>query len=282
MALALNSVKNLILDMDGVLWRGETPLPGLANFFTTLRELDVGFVLATNNATRVAVQYTEKLARFGVRVPPDHILTSAETTASYLSRSYPPGATVYAVGEAGLRQALQDAGFDLLPPNGLVAPEARADVVVVGLDRAACWERLASAAYLILNGARFVGTNSDVSFPTEMGPLPGAGALLAVVEKATGVAPEVIGKPAPAIFHEALRRLSAQPGTTAMVGDRLETDIAGAHAAGLPAILVLSGVTRRAQLPGNPVQPDAVFDDISTLATALRRARREEGNGREI
>lgn len=282
MALTLNTIKNLILDMDGVLWRGETPMPGLPAFFDTLRELGVGFVLATNNATRVAAQYTGKLQSFGVHVAPEQILTSAETTAAYLKHHYPPGTTVYAVGEAGLRHALADTGFDLLPSRGLVSPDTRADLVVVGLDREACWEQLASASYLVHHGAHFVGTNGDVSFPTEMGPLPGAGALLAVVEKATGVAPDVVGKPARAVFDEALRRLDAGPGTTVMVGDRLETDVAGAHAAGLRAILVLSGVTQREHLSDHPVQPDAIFDDIGALAAALREARREEGYGREI
>jgi 4-nitrophenyl phosphatase len=281
MTLELNEIEDLIVDMDGVLWHGETALPGLADFFATLNELGIGFMLATNNATRVASQYTDKLARFGVTVPPEQILTSAEVTASHLAHHYPPQTTVYVVGEDGLRLALARHGFDLLPTGGLVAPGTRAGLVVVGLDRQACWEQLASAAYLIQNGAHFIGTNGDVTFPTEAGPLPGAGALLALLETATGVAPEIMGKPERAVFEEALSRLGATAATTAMVGDRLETDIAGAQAAGLPAILVLSGVTHRDQLAPHPVQPELVCQDIRELALALREARQEVVGGRQ-
>jgi 4-nitrophenyl phosphatase len=280
MTLELNEIENLIIDMDGVLWHGETALPGLTDFFTTLNELGIGYVLATNNATRVASQYTEKLARFGVTVNPEQILTSAEVTASHLEHHYPPETTVYVVGEDGLRLALARHGFRLLPAGGLVAPGTRAGLVVVGLDRQACWEQLASAAHLIQNGAHFIGTNGDVTFPTETGPLPGAGALLALVEAATGIAPEIMGKPARAVYEEALLRLGATPATTAMVGDRLDTDIAGAQAAGLPGILVLSGVTSRQQLARHPVEPDLVYEDIRELAAALREGRQEVIDGR--
>jgi 4-nitrophenyl phosphatase len=280
MALTLQTIRTLILDMDGVLWRGETPMPGLAEFFATLRELDIGFVLATNNATKVATQYTEKLARFGVAVAPEQILTSSEATAAYLRGRYAAGASTYAVGEVGLRFALEDAGFSLLPAGGLVSGGTQVDVVVVGLNRDACWEQLASAAYLVNQGALFVGTNGDVSFPTEMGPLPGAGALVAMVEAATGVKPVIVGKPSPAMFEEALRRLDAKRETTVMVGDRLETDIAGAKSVGLRTLLVLSGVTTRERLLESDIQPDAAINDIGSLASALREAHVKEVNGR--
>lgn len=280
MTFDLSKIKNLILDMDGVLWHGDIPAPGLVHFFETLRELEIGFVLATNNATRIATQYTQKLARFGVAVPPELILTSAEATAGHLQRHYPEGATVFAVGEKGLHEALRSYGFTLLPDEGFVGQDARADVVVVGLSRFACWDQLASAAYLVQRGARFVGTNSDATFPSEVGPVAGAGALLAFVETASGATPELVGKPQRAMFDEALRRLGARPDNTAVVGDRLETDIAGGQAAGLHAILVLSGVTTEATLAGHPVQPEMVCADIGALAAALLAARREEVHGR--
>jgi 4-nitrophenyl phosphatase len=275
MSIDLKTIHNLILDMDGVLWHGDRPLPGLVALFQTLDELDIGYVLATNNATKVADQYSAKLARFGVAVPPEQIMTSAEVTASYLAHYYSRGSRVYVVGEEGLRQALLARGFEIVVADGLVAPGTHADLVVVGLDRHACWEQLASASYLIHHGARFVGTNGDVTFPTEVGPLPGAGSLLAMVEAATGVSPEIMGKPAPAVFEEALQRLGGTVTNTAMVGDRLDTDIAGAQQAGLPAILLLSGVTHCDQLASQAIQADLVFADIRELAQALRMARKE-------
>lgn len=280
MTLDLRQLENLILDMDGVLWHGDIPMPGLAHFFETLRRLEIGFVLATNNATRIATQYTKKLAGFGVAIPPELILTSAEATAGHLQRQYPEGATVYAAGEIGLHEALRSHGFTLLPDEGFVGPDARADVVVVGLSRFVCWDQLASAAYLIQHGARFVGTNADATFPSEVGPVAGAGALLAFVETASGVAPEIVGKPERAMFEEALRRLGARPDNTAVVGDRLETDIAGGQATGLHTILVLSGVVSEEGLALSALQPEMVCADITALADALLATRREEVHGR--
>lgn len=266
-------IQNLILDMDGVLWLGETPLPGLVEFFETVRSLNLGFVLATNNATKTTTQYTEKLLRFGIEVPTSAILTSAEATAHYLSKQYPEGASVYVVGEEGLRLALKNCGFQLLAEEDdgiLSASRLQADLVVVGFTRHACYRQLASAATLVNNGARFVGTNPDVTFPHEIGPLPGAGALLAFIQAATGRAPLVIGKPGRAIFEEALHRLGSSPEATAMVGDRLETDISGAQAAGLKTILLLTGVTKREQLAGSDIVPDLVMEGLEQLTGYLK------------
>lgn len=263
---------NLILDMDGVLWRGETPMPGLAAFFGTLDRLHINYVLATNNATKVATQYAEKLERFGVTVAPEAILTSAEATASYLQERLGPGKVAYVVGDNGLRLAMERNGFRLLTPktsDGAVVAGDSVDVVVVGFTPDACYSHLASAAHLINQGALFVGTNPDVSLPHEIGPLPGTGAFLAFLEAATGREPIVVGKPGRAVFEEALRRLGGRDAETAMVGDRLETDIAGARAAGLKSILLLSGVTRPEHLSQSDIKPDFVFDDIQELGRYL-------------
>jgi 4-nitrophenyl phosphatase len=269
----LTEIDNLILDMDGVLWRGETPMPGLGAFFETLQDLDVNYVLATNNATKVATQYSEKLARFGVEVPPRKILTSAEATAAHLREEYPAGVSAYVVGEEGLQQAMREQGFDLLEAEGFVGAESRTELVVVGFTRHVCYSQLASAAHLIVNGARFVGTNPDPSFPSEVGPLPGAGALLSFIQTGTGVEPLVIGKPGRAIFEEAMRRLGGSPQNTAMVGDRLETDIKGAQATGLYTILLLSGVTGVEKVEGHERQPDLICQDIKELSGYLQEAR---------
>ena len=270
MTLELKTIENLILDMDGVLWRGETPMAGLNDFFDTLNELEIRYVLATNNATKVATQYTEKLENFGISVRPEQILTSAEATADFLHNRYPSGTFAYVVGEEGLRHAMRQKEFEVVAGDGFVGTEVRAELVVVGFTRYVCYEHLASAAHLIHQGARFVGTNPDVTFPSERGPLPGAGSLLAFLEAATGAKPLIVGKPSPTIFREALERLGGTPERTAMVGDRLETDIKGAQAAGLHTILLLSGITGREETTQSDIQPDSVCEDIAELNRRLR------------
>lgn len=264
----MQAIKNLILDMDGVLWRGETPMPGLVEFFAALRRKRINFVLATNNATKTAVMYTEKLARFGVQISPEQILTSAETTAVYLSERYEGGTAVYVIGEQGLHDALTAKGFHIITPeqaqNGTTTP-----LVVVGFNRHVTYGDLAMGALLVTKGAAFIGTNPDPSIPSELGPLPGAGSLLAVIETATGVTPTIVGKPQPIIFQEAVKRLGGTPADTAMVGDRLTTDIVGGQTAGLITILLLSGVTNRGLVQNSPIRPDYIFNDITDLASYL-------------
>jgi 4-nitrophenyl phosphatase len=255
--------------MDGVLWRGETPMPGLKNFFETLRKREIEFALATNNATKTASQYTEKFARFGVEVNEWRIVTSAEASAKHLSSQLESGSKVYVIGESGLHQAIQDQGFKILKSEGFIGVDARADAVVIGLTQQVCYDQLASATHLINHGALFIGTNPDVTFPSEFGSMPGAGSLLAFVKSATKVNPTVIGKPNSAIFEEALRRLRSLSEDTIMVGDRLSTDIAGAHSAGLRAILLLSGVTQHSDLKNSKIQPEWVFNDLQALNSFL-------------
>lgn len=271
-----SSIRNLILDMDGVLWHGETPVPGLKQFFEQLRRSGIGFVLATNNARKVATQYSEKLAGFEVSVPPKQILTSAEATALHLRDAYPNGATVYVVGDTGLQLAMTDRNFTLLPAEGFVGGDARADIVVVGFTPYFCYEQLASAAYLINHGARFVGTNPDITFPTEYGPLPGAGSMLSFLETATGVSPTVLGKPGRAIFAEALRLLNGTTQDTVMVGDRLGTDIAGGHGAGLRTVLLLSGISQMEDIDSFEVKPDWILTDLQELTTFIKEQDRRE------
>ena len=262
-------ITDLILDMDGVLWHGETPMPGLVDFIDTLNRMGVGYVLATNNATQTAEMFVDRLAGFGVEIPKKLILNSAEATARYLRYNYPKVETAYIVGEDGLFRAMTDQRFHILNGDSFVGSDARAEFVVVGFSRYVCYPQLASAAYLINNGAQFIGTNPDVSIPTEHGPLPGAGSLLAYLEAATGKIPLVIGKPNPPLFQEALRLLGNNPQTTAIVGDRLATDIAGGHAAGLKTILLLSGITGEKDVQSSSIQPDCIMNDINELAEFL-------------
>jgi 4-nitrophenyl phosphatase len=249
LGLNLQAVEHLIVDMDGVLWRGDEALPGLRDFFAFLRRRSIGFILATNNSSRTPEQYVAKLARLGVEVPAGCVLTSAEAAAAYLANLAPSGARVYPIGEEGVWQALEQRGF--------VLTDEGAEYVVVGWDRHLTWDKLATAALLIHRGARFIGTNPDTNYPTEQGPVPGNGAQLALLETTTGVAPVVVGKPEP--------RLYACSQTTAVVGDRLDTDVAGGVRLGLTTVLVLSGIATEADLVASPVRPDVVCADIGTL-----------------
>ncbi len=263
--------------MDGVLWHGETPVPGIIGFFSTLDALGIGYVLATNNAMRVAQQYAEKLARFGVEVAPERILTSSEATAGYLRRTHPEVDTVFVVGELGLRRAMLEQDFRIVDPEQVRSGE-RAEVVVAGLTRdALSYELLAMASLLIRQGARFIATNHDPTYPTEIGPLPGAGAIVSFLETSTDRKATVIGKPNRFMFEEALQRLGAAAMGTAMVGDRLHTDIAGGNAAGLRTVLVLSGVSERDDIEASGIRPDHVVQDITELAAALTRANPASG-----
>jgi 4-nitrophenyl phosphatase len=261
----LKSLQNFLVDMDGVLWRGDMPLPGAARFFDVLRRKQLGYTLVTNNASRTVQQYVTKLERMGLAIEPERILTSAIATAEWLRAELPPGVPIHVVGMDGLRSALQQAGF-------LLSDGEEATAVVVGLDLEFDYARLDRAARLVRGGALFVGTNPDRTYPTPGGEALGAGSMLAAIEAASGQSPIIIGKPERPLFEQALKRLGAEPATSAMVGDRLETDIVGAKLAGLRTILVLSGVTQPDDIKSAEVQPDWVFENIGSLAEALEAA----------
>ena len=262
--------KALVIDMDGVLWHGETPLPGLNDFFDTLNKLELPFVLATNNAMNVAEDYTKKLAKFGVEVAAERILTSSEATASYLKRTYPDITEVYVMGEQGLHRAVKAQGFGVVSAEQ-VKEGAFVPIVVTGLARQSLtYELVAMASLLVRQGAALIATNADSSYPTELGMMPGAGALLSVITVSTGAEPTVIGKPNAAMFEEALKRLGTAAQDTAMIGDRLGTDIKGAKAAGMQTVLVLSGVSDRDEIDSSGIQPDYVLKDIREVSKKLR------------
>lgn len=203
--MTLDDIRALIIDMDGVLWE-ERPMPGLVEFFDTLRARRIRFVLATNNASHTPDQYLAKLARMGVQAERDQVIGSGLATALYLKRHAPAGAKIFAIGEDGVRQALLEQGFRLAELY-----EDDADYVVCGLDRGLSWDKLATATLNIRAGAIFIGTNPDNSFPTERGLTHGNGAILAALEAATGVRPIIIGKPEPIMYQLAMERLQVPP-----------------------------------------------------------------------
>jgi 4-nitrophenyl phosphatase len=259
--LDLSHFTAILLDMDGVLYRGHEPLPGVNQLIELCERRGIAYACVTNNSTLTPGQYEEKLAAMGIRIPAAQIITSSVATRRYLEAQLPRGTTAYYVGMQGLQEALFGDGY-------FVYEERAPQVVVMGLDSEVTYAKLTAAALAIRAGARFVGTNPDATLPTPVGLVPGAGSLQALVRAATDVAPEVIGKPAPAMMQAAMEILGADPARTLAVGDRLDTDIAGAVAAGLASALVLTGVTTRELLAQNPLKPDAVFDGLPELVAA--------------
>lgn len=260
-SMDFSQIKAVISDMDGVLWRSDTPLPGLHDFFAWVRQHDLPFALATNNSSKLPQQYVEKLAKMGVDdVQPHQIVTSGTATASYLQTRYAPGTRIHVVGMDGLRQMIRDAGF-------MVADDD-VQAVVAGIDFDLTYDTARRATHLIRGGADYIGTNGDLTFPTPEGLVPGAGSLLAMLTAATDVQPVVIGKPERAMFEAALRTLGTPPEATLMIGDRLNTDIQGAVALGLKTAIVLTGVNSRDDIEASDIKPDAVYDDLAALVQA--------------
>ncbi|MCS7171963.1 MAG: HAD-IIA family hydrolase [Armatimonadetes bacterium] len=262
----LQGVRGVVLDLDGVVYRGKTPLPGAVAFLEHLRRTGLPFVFATNNAARTPEQYAERLVRMGIHVAPDQVVTSAQVAAEYLQARVQPGTSVYAIGGEGLRKALLEAGMVLSEdPDGVA-------FVVVGLDVEFTYAKLRDACRAIRRGAGFVATNRDPVLPVGEDLWPGAGSLVAAIEVAAGKAPVVLGKPERPLLEAALRRLGVPAAEALMIGDQLGTDIAGGARMGMRTVLVLSGVSREAEEGG--VRPDLVVQDLEDL---LSRWRREGG-----
>ncbi len=257
-------IRALIIDADGVLWYGKKGLPGVAAFLVFLKERNIRYVIATNNSARPASEVTARLAGLGAEVSEEQVFTSARATALYLPQIAPPGSGVLVVGGEALASELTRAGYHLVDHS--------ADVVVAGLDFSLTYDKLRRATIEIRRGAKFVGTNKDKTFPSDEGEVPGAGAILAALEAASGVAPITVGKPERAMFDLAVEKMGVAREDTFMLGDRLDTDIEGAHRAGLGAVLVLTGVTPRGLLGESTIYPDLVFDDLVTLRQAWESA----------
>ncbi|MGH2447540.1 MAG: HAD-IIA family hydrolase [Chloroflexota bacterium] len=250
-------IRHLLVDLDGVFYRGDAPLPGGREFIDWLRHEHIGFRMVTNNSTLTPDQYVVKLGAMGIRVKADEIFTSALATARFLRQQNAEGNTALVIGEEGLRQALADEGIRFV--------DDRPDWVIVGLDKSLTYDRLTAAALAIEAGARFLATNADASFPIPQGLAPGTGAILAALEATTGKRPSIVGKPRPTILELAMRSLGGTTDDTAMLGDRLDTDIAAANVLGMPSILVFTGVSTRAELDDTPYHPNLAIDNLTDL-----------------
>jgi glycerol-1-phosphatase len=247
----------ILLDLDGVLYRWPEPIDGSADAVRALRDAGKRIAFVTNNASRTPAQVVERLTSVGVDARPDEIVTSALATATLLAeRGF---GSAFVVGEEGLLEALGDAGIRIVD-----ASADGIDAVVVGFDRGADYTKLKDASVLVERGASLVASNADPSFPAPGGESwPGAGALLAAIETTTGTRGEVVGKPEPALFERALA--SAGGGHPLVVGDRLDTDIAGADRLGWDSALVLTGATRREDVARSQWKPTFVVDDLAAL-----------------
>jgi 4-nitrophenyl phosphatase len=258
-----SNYSGLILDMDGVLFRGNQVLPGARELFPALRASGRSFILLTNNATLTAQDFANKLARMGIGVSPESILTSASVTASYLEHNYPDGGGVDVLGEAGLVAYISS-----MPNFHLNGWNPR--FVVVGLDYHFNYDSMQRACSSIRRGAHFIATNADATLPVEGGELwPGAGSIVAAIQTCSGVMPVVIGKPNVYMAETALAKLELPANEVLCVGDRLETDILFGERASIPTALILTGVSRREDIPQAEAKPDYVFEDLHALMRAL-------------
>jgi 4-nitrophenyl phosphatase len=268
-------VRLVIFDLDGVVYRGTEPVPGAPELVDFLHRSGVTVRFATNNSMAARRAYVERLAAMGIRAAADEIVTSTSATVEHLRRHAPDVRTILAIGADGMQSELADAGLDVTMARDVEGadggPLERAyDAVVIGLDPAVDYARMANAMAAVAGGAHLIATNADARYPTPAGYLPGAGAIVAAVSTATGVTPEVIGKPAPEMFLDILAAAGVPPAECVVVGDNPDADVAGAHRAGCAAILVLTGVTDPAsidRLDGERA-PDAVAagpDEVRAL-----------------
>jgi HAD superfamily hydrolase (TIGR01450 family) len=268
----------VIFDLDGVVYRGTDAVPGAAALVTALHDRGTLVRFATNNSTATRDDYVERLAGHGIRATVDEIVTSSSATLQHLRTHLPQVRRVLALGAEGLVAELSGAGLEVTPAADAApvdwrgAPLGRAyDAVVAGLDPGIDYRRLGIAAAAIRAGARFIATNADLRFPTPEGFTPGAGAIVAALAATSGVEPLVIGKPEPAMFQAILERDGVQPRDALVVGDNPDADLVAARRAGIPSILVLTGVADAALADGltGERRPDRVAADPVDVARLL-------------
>jgi len=261
----LREAKAWIFDMDGVLYRGSEVLPGVKELLDalTLRERPV--MLATNNSMSTPEAYERKLAAMGLDIPASAVITSALATRDYLLQRLPEGAGIYVIGMPALREQL----FEGTSFHPVQYGEEQPAAVVIGLDLEFTYAKLKAAHEAIQRGALFIATNADSTLPTEAGLVPGAGSIVAAIEAASGQRPIVIGKPETPMLQTAMTRMGTQPAETVMLGDRLDTDILAGERAGMPTVLVLTGVSTREDLSSAAALPDVVVSDLPSLVEAI-------------
>ena len=249
-----------LTDMDGVLVHENHAIPGASDLIERWVDTSKRFLVLTNNSIYSPADLSARLRRSGLVIPEDNLWTSALATADFLAQQH-PGARLYVIGESGLISALLDAGF--------ILSEIEPDYVVLGETRTYSFEAITLAIRHITRGAKFIATNPDATGPSVDGPIPATGAVSALITEATGRSPYVVGKPNPMMFRAALNRIEAHSETTAMIGDRMDTDIVAGMEAGLFTVLVLTGITGRRDLDRYPYRPSLVVDSVAELAEVI-------------
>lgn len=252
----MEGIHNYLTDMDGVILRGRTLIPGAKEFLQQLRKREIPFLILTNNSQYTPRDLQMRLHYMGLDVPPQAIFTSALATAQFL-HAQRPGGRAYVIGESGLTTALHDIGYVLTDQN----PE----YVVLGETTTYSFERITHAIRFVNDGARFIATNPDVMGPGEGGIVPATGAVAALISAATGIKPYFVGKPNPLMMRTALRTLGAHSEDSVMIGDRMDTDIVAGIESGLRTVLVLTGVTTREMVERFPYRPTWVYDSIASI-----------------
>jgi len=252
----LRAKKAFVCDMDGVIYHGNRLLPGVMKFLDWIKIERKEFLFLTNSSERSPRELHEKMIRLGMQVDEVNFYTSALSTAEFLARQC-PGGSAFVIGEAGLTNALYDAGFSMNDTNP--------DYVVVGETRNYNYERLERAVHLVRNGAKLIGTNPDLTDPTENGVVPATGALIAPIELATGSKAYFVGKPNPLMMRHALKKLGCRREETAIVGDRMDTDIIAGIESEIETVLVLSGVTSREDLDRFAYRPRYILEGVGDI-----------------
>jgi NagD protein len=249
-----------LTDMDGVLVHENQAIPGASELIQQCTDQGKPFLVLTNNSSFTPRDLSARLRASGLVVPEESIWTSALATADFCA-SQMPGGSAFVIGEAGMTTALHEAGF--------IMTETDPDYVVVGETRNYSFEAITKAIRLINKGARFIVTNPDATGPSTEGPLPATGAIAALITKATGREPYIVGKPNPMMFRSAMNQIDAHSETTAMIGDRMDTDIIAGMEAGLHTVLVLTGITQREEIGAYPFRPNQVLNSVADLKNQI-------------
>lgn len=252
-----------LIDLDGVIYRGNELLPGAKEFVAWLDAQQKKYLYLTNNSFATSEQVLAKLVRLGIDANNSHLLTAAQAAVQYLERRF-PGGEIYVVGEMPLIDLVEAHGMKVAPVDS-----TRADAVLVGLDRDFDYMKLNCAMNAVRAGALFVAINRDPVLPVKDAFIPGTGTMVAAIETGSGISPEVVGKPQPKLLQEAMHLLDSQPEETVMIGDGLGVDILAGKNAGTHTLLVLSGSSSRADLAASKIQPDYVYDDLAALMKTL-------------
>jgi len=261
-----NAKQGIMCDMDGVIYHGNMLLPGVVEFIDWMKREEKQYLFLTNNSGYTPRELQQKLARMGLDVPEEHFYTSALATAAFL-KEQAPGCSVYVIGEAGLLNALYD--------SGIIMNDVDPDYVVVGEGKAYSLDSLTRAVNLVLNGAKLIGANSDVSGPIENGIAPACRAVVAPIEMATGTQAYFCGKPNPLMMRSGLKRLGCHSGDSIMIGDRMDTDIVSGLESGMQTVLVMSGVSTMETLDLYAYRPTVVLDGVGDIPVLAEKARKE-------